>query len=219
MRNRMRRSCSDGSTWMSDARSPNRLGHEQVHELDDRRVLDELGDAAEVVVLARVLPRRLLHHRVDVVVDAVEALDGLVDLRRGRDDGAHLGAGDRADVVDRENVRRVGHRDDEAAVFPTDRDRLVPAGERLGDHRRDRRVDDPVVEVDELEADLTRERTNELGFGDRARLDEQPSERLPATRLLREGRVELRVGQQPLVDEQGAERCRVAHWQSSLSHP
>ena len=51
MRNRMRRSCSVGSTWMSDARSLTACVIEQVDELDDRRVLDDLGDAREVVVV------------------------------------------------------------------------------------------------------------------------------------------------------------------------
>ncbi len=52
-----------------------------------------------------------------------------------------LGAGEGADVVDREDVRRVGHRDDELAVVPADRDRLVAAGERLGHERGHRTVD------------------------------------------------------------------------------
>ena len=116
------------------------LGDEQVDELDDRRVLDELGDVREIGLVVGLVGRGL-HDRVDFAVDAEEAFDRLVDLARGRDDGADLGAGEGADVVDREHVRRVGHRDDELAVLPTDRDRLVAAGERLGDERGDRAVD------------------------------------------------------------------------------
>ena len=117
----------------------------------------------------------------------------------------------RADVVDREDVRRVGHRDDELAVLPADRDRLVAAGERLADERRDRPSIVAVVEVDELEPDLARERAHELGLGDRALLDEQPAERLAAARLFGERRVELGLGEQAFVDEQRAERRSVRH--------
>ena len=122
--------------------------------------------------------------------------------RGGGDDRAHLGAGDRADVVDREHVRRVGHRDDEPAVLPADRDRLVAAGERLGDERRDRTVDRAVVEVDELEADLAGQGADELRFGDGPRLDQEAAERLAAPGLFGQRRVELGVGEQSFVYEQ-----------------
>ena len=68
-----------------------------------------------------------------------------------------------------------------------------------------------VVEVDELEPDLARERAHELGLGDRALLDQQPAERLPAAGLLGQRRVELGLGQQAFVDEQRAERRSVRH--------
>ena len=74
MRNRMRRSFSAGSTWMSDARSLTAWVIEQVDELDDRRVLDDLADVREVVVVAE-LVGRLLRHRVDFAVEAVEPVD------------------------------------------------------------------------------------------------------------------------------------------------
>ena len=88
-----------------------------------------------------------------------------------------------------------------------DRDRLVPAGEGLAHERRDRRVDDTVREVDELEPDLARERAHELGLGDGALLDEQAAERLARLGLLGEGRVELRLRQETFGDEQSRPGC------------
>ena len=129
-----------GSTWMSDARSPTAWVTSRLTNLTIGASSTTSETLARSALVVGVLGRGL-HDRVDVAVHPVEALDRLVDLRRGRDDRAHLGAGDGADVVDREHVRRVGHRDDEPAVLPTDRDRLVAARERLGDERRDRAVD------------------------------------------------------------------------------
>ena len=140
MRNRMRRSFSVGSTWMSDARSLTAWVTSRLTNLTigaSSTISETLGEVGLVVGLVG----RGLHDLVDFAVDAVEALDRLDDLAGGRDDGADLGAGERADVVDREHVRRVGHRDDELAVLPADRDRLVAAGERLADERGDRAVD------------------------------------------------------------------------------
>ena len=75
MRNRMRRSCSVGSTWMSDARSSTAWVIEQVDELDDRRVLDDLADAGEVVVVVGARRSAACTTVVDVGVEAVEAVD------------------------------------------------------------------------------------------------------------------------------------------------
>ena len=163
------------------------LRDQQVDELDDRRVLDDLADVREVVAVVE-LVGGLLRHRVDFAVEAVEAVDRVLQLTRGRDDGEDVRAGERADVVDREHVRRVAHRDDEpAVVVPADRQRLVLAGEVLGDEAGDRRVDRALGEVDELEADLLGERADEVGLGDVAELDQDPAERLAARRLLGAG--------------------------------
>ena len=193
MRNRMRRSFSAGSTWMSDARSFTAWVISRLTNLTigaSSMISLTLG---EVVAVAQ-LVGGLLRHRVDFAVETVEAVDRVLELTRGRDDRVDVGAGERADVVDREDVRRVAHRDDEPAlVVPADRQRLVLAGEVLGDEAGDRRVDDALGEVDELEADLLGERADEVGLGDVAVLDQDATERLAARRLLGQGRVELRL--------------------------
>jgi len=66
-------------------------------------------------------------------------------------------------------------------------------------------------EVDELEPDLAGQGADELGLGDRPGLDEEAAEGLAAPGLLRERRVELRVGQQSFVDQQRTQRCAVGH--------
>ena len=192
------------------------LVDEQVDELDDRRVLDDLGEPGEIGLVVGLVGRGL-HDLVDLAVDPEEPLDHLDDLTGRRDDGTHLGTGERPDVVDREDVRRIGHRDDELAVLPADGDGLVPAGERLADERGDRTVDRSLVEIDELQADLARERAHELGFGDGALLDEQSPQGLSAARLLHDRRVELGLREESLVDQQRAEwrsvrqNCTASH--------
>ena len=216
----MRRSCSAGSTWMSDARSLDRLGDEQVDELDDRRVLDELGDAGEVVVVVGVFGRGRLHDRVDVAVDAVEPLDRLVDLRRGRDDGAHLGAG-RSRGCRRPRTRSTGRPSRRRAGRPPSRSGSPGSGARATRSRATRPTGRRPRSVRSTNSSPTwrGERAHELGFGDRARLDQEPAERLAAVGLLRERRVELGLGEQSFVDEQGAQRRSVADRVSLLLVP
>ena len=122
-----------------------------------------------------------------------------------------LGAGDRADVVDREHVRRVGHRDDEPAVLPADRDRLVAAGERLADERRDRRRRSARSSRSTNSSPTWRARVRTSSASEivPCSISSRPSG-LPLARLLGQRRVELGLGEQALVDEQRAERRAVA---------
>ncbi len=195
-----------------------RLRDEHVDELDDRRVLDDIGDVPEIGVVV-LFVRGRLHDRVDIAVDAEEVLDRLHDLRGRGDDHLHFGFRHRLDVVDREDVRRVGHRDDELAVFPRDRDRLVSPRDRLCDERRDRGVDDAVRQVDELEPDLVRERTDELGLGDDALLDQQAPEGLARLVLLGRSRVELCFGEETFGNEKVTQRVRVTVRQRKPPRP
>jgi hypothetical protein len=105
-----------------DVRRPvlHRLGDEQVDQLDDRGVLHHLPDRGEVLLVlpfAGGLGRDVL----DVTVHAAVAVDGVEDGRTRRHHRADLGVGDGADVVDREDVRGVGHRHDQAPLVPRHR--------------------------------------------------------------------------------------------------
>ncbi len=104
---------------------PDRLTDHQVDELDDRGILDELVDPRGIDVLGE-LGGRFRGHLIDLAVEAVDPVDQRMDLRRRRHHHHDLGAGHGANVVGGKDVGRVGHRDDEAALFvPLDRDRLV----------------------------------------------------------------------------------------------
>ncbi len=102
-------------------------------------------------------------------VGVLEALEQLVDVRHGRDRGPHLVAGHDRDVVDREHVGGVDHRDEQRAV----------AGERDGHGlvaldrgRRDELgrvgVDAVDREVEVVEAEALRDRAREVGLAQRA---------------------------------------------------
>ncbi len=166
-----------------------------------------LGD----VVAGTELVGSFLRDRVDLAVEAVEPVDQLGELARRRDDRADVGAGDRADVVDREHVRRIRDRDDEPVLLPEDRQRLVLAGQVLGDEGRDRRVDADLGEIDELESDLGREGTDEIDLVDVAPFDQDAWKGLARLGLLGERGVELRPREQPLRDQECPELIPFGH--------
>ena len=81
-----------------------------------------------------------------------------------------------ADVVDGEDVGRVGHGDDEPALPPTDRKGQVTPRQRVGHHTGRGRVDRVVGQVDELEAQLLGQSADELLLREQFVLDQHPGE-------------------------------------------
>ena len=156
------------------------LGDEHVDVLDDRGVLDDLADLGELVLASRpcVIALRDVVH---VGVGAAEPLDRGEQVVAGGHDGPRLPPGDLPDVVQGEDVAGVGHRERRACLLVVaDGQDGVPArdgGSRTGDGGR---VDRVLGQVDEVQADLARERCDELGLGDVAHVDEHAAERLPA---------------------------------------
>ena len=111
------------------------LGDDLVDEPDDRRVVgglaqvDDLGRAVVLLVVVEV--------GGDDVVEARQARDEAEDVLAARDRRADLLAGQQRDVVDGEDVGRVGHRDEQRAVVEeADRHRLVALGGRDRDEVR-----------------------------------------------------------------------------------
>ena len=85
---------------------------------------------------------------------------------RRRDRDADLVAGHDRDVVDREDVRRVGHRDQQRAlVGERDRHRLVALGDAGGDEVGGGHVDLEDAEVEVVEAVALGERARERRRG------------------------------------------------------
>ena len=117
-RKRTRISPSSGSKWMSEAPSLDRLAEDRVDELDHRRVvgrLAQLGDLAALALVVLLLVDRL----GDRALERVQAADQRVDVVLGGDRDAAVEPGHHLDVVDREHVRRVGHRDAAASRWST----------------------------------------------------------------------------------------------------
>ena len=141
---------------------------------------------------------------LDVVVLArrVEALERRVDVRRGGDGELKLEPERDAQVVGGEDVRRVGHRDDDPVSRETDRHRPVAACELLGEERGGSRIGRRRVEVDELELVLLGERLRDLHLRHPAVRDDELTQTLAGASLLREGLVELRLGEQALAHEE-----------------
>src|SRR5205823_11990395 len=154
----------------------NRLADQEVDELDDRRVLGDLLDPGEVVLglhLAGGQGRNVL----GAALHAVVLVEGFENCPPRRDNGPDFSAGDRADVVDGDDVGRVGHGDDQAVLFPSDGHGLETAGQGVGDEADGARVDRVVREIDELEADAGGQRRDQVALGDDAGVDEDAAER------------------------------------------
>src|SRR5439155_10986101 len=73
-------------------------------------------------------------------VETVEARDERLDLLRTSHQDLEPPAGRRAQVVHRDDVRRIGDGDDQRLVVETERNRLVTADERRRDELPRRRV-------------------------------------------------------------------------------
>ena len=146
-----------------------RLGDDRVDELDDRRVLGGLVDLGDVRDLVLALRDRLR----DRVVEPAHPPDQCVDVVRRGDHGAHLVTGHQLQVVEREHVRRIGHRDHQVAVLVEADRRRVEAARRLGADRVERSYVGLVDrEVDVVEPEALRGGARELVARDRPRLEQ-----------------------------------------------
>ena len=102
------------------------LGDDRVHELDDGRVAVGLVDGD--VAFARLL-LFLVDDVLDRLVHPREPREQQVEVLDGGGRGPDAPAGHHADVVDREHVRGVGHRQQQRAVVgEADGHRLVALG-------------------------------------------------------------------------------------------
>ena len=134
----------------------------------------------------------------------VVLLDRVGDRDLRRDDRLHRVAGHELDVVHREDVGRIRHRDRERAARAAQRNDLVLAG-RLGRHQLDDgRVDLELGEVDRGDAVLLAEQRGNLLVLHEPHLDEVEAELAPVALLLRERLLQLLGGNQFLLEEEFA---------------
>ena len=103
----------------------------------------------------------------------VDALEHRLDVRRRGDRGPDLVAGHHGDVVDRQHVRRIGHRDEQRAVGGEgDRHRLVALDRRRSDELGGVGVDAVALQVEVIEAEALGDRPREVALGDRTGRDQ-----------------------------------------------
>ena len=203
MRNRTRRSCSVGSRWMSDARS-------WIAWVISRLTYLTIGASSTISLTlesssSSSWASRTAGDVVEVGVGAVVPVDRRGDVGPGGDHRLDVHAGQRPDVVDREDVRRVGHRDEQLAVLEADRHRRVAAADRARDPADGGAVDGEVRQVDEPQPDLGGQRRDELGLGEDALLDEHPPEGPADPLLLLVGGLELGRADEPALQQDVAQ--------------
>ena len=136
------------------------------------------------------------------VLGVLQALEQPLDVAAGGHRGPHLVAGHDRDVVDREHVRGVGHRDQQRA-FGDERHRygLVALDGGRGDELGRVGVDLVVAQRDVVEAEALRDRARELVVGDRALRQQDALGRRSGGMRLRDGVVHDRAFDEGEVDE------------------
>jgi len=152
-----------------------RLGDDRLHELHDRCVgrglaqVGHLGDRRAVV----------LHDVLDALREAVEAPDEQSDVVGGGNRGDDLESGHQPDVVDGEDVGRIGHgHEQRARPLVVDRDRAQALGHGRSDEVGGRHVDLVAGEVDVVEAEALGHHASELVGGERPALEQNATGRL-----------------------------------------
>jgi hypothetical protein len=205
-----------------------RVDEHHVDELDDGRLVRRLLEFEDVDLARRLvlddldvadLVRELGHHvgdrgRLRVVV----ALDGLADRRLRGHHRRDLQVRHERDVVEREDVGGIGHRERQRRARALDRQDLVLLRDGVGDELEDLGVDVELRERDRRDPVLAREEADELLFLDEVELEEDRPELLRAAPLLREGLGELRIGDEAFGDEKVAETAGRGLPELDLTH-
>ena len=167
-----------------------RAGFERVGD-DERDQPDHRRLGGEVLQLLDVGVERELVALLDVADDladggapgAVEALQRRVELGRDRDQRLDLAAGHHPEGADRVGIGGIGHRERELVLVLLHRQRVRFAQEARGDalfHDREFRV---AGGVDQLQAQLRRERLGDVALRAEGERDEQRAELLAALLL------------------------------------
>jgi hypothetical protein len=181
-----------------DEADDGRLGH---------RVLDQLLGAGEVVGLLGGGLQGLGH----LGLRAGSPVEGGVELG-GVDEGDDdLAPEQRAQVVEGEHVRRVGHGHHDPLVLVGDGEGPVPAGHGQRDRLGHRPVHREVLEVDEADPGLAGQGAQQVHGADQALVQEDLPE--PLAHLLLEGqsRFEVRVGDLGRLEQDVAESFTGRH--------
>ena len=151
--------------------------------------------------------RRCRGRRFGALVAAADRGRDLVGLRHHREDGQ---LGEHAEVVEREDVLRLRHRDHDVVVLVRERQRAVATRDFFGDELHERHVDDAVAQVDELVAAAFGQDARQIDGIEVAELHEDLAHQLAAGPLVVERDFELLVGDQAARDHHLADAWHAA---------
>ena len=190
-----------------------RVHEHHVDELDDRRLVGRLlqlegVDLGAVLVALHDLDvgevrRHVLHDAGDRLgFRLVVTVDRLLDRRLRGDERQHLEVRHEGDVVQREHVGRVGHRERERVPHPPDRQHLVLLRDRRRDELQDLQIDLELREGDGRHAILAREEADQLLLVDEPEPDQDGAELLGRALLLDQSLLELLLTEQTVGDEE-----------------
>ena len=138
---------------------------------------------------------------LQVGVGVTHPIDGLHDLGRRGHDRPNGSPDDPAEVVEGQDVGRVGHGHEDLAVTAVDRQPPVPAAHGLWHLLGQLQVDRALLQVDELQAELLGQGPDELGGGHQAAVEQDLAQLAARAPLLAEGGLDLVIGQHPGIDE------------------
>src|SRR6266566_4285404 len=132
----------------------------------------------------------------------VVPVDRLLDRRLRRDQWQHLEVRHERDVVEREHVRGIRHRERQRVPHLPDRDDLVLARDRRRHELEHVRIDVELSECDRRDAVLSRQEPDELVFVNEVEADENRAELFGKALLFRERFLELFRREKSVRDEE-----------------
>ncbi len=147
----------------------------------------------------------LLRERHDLVGAPVDEIHRLQQRGLFRERETDRLAEQARELVEREEIGRIRHADEVAALVFFEHERAMPARVRLGQLGHDLRIEAHLREIDEWDVEIRGEAAVQVGFRHRADVDQHAAELAAAHALLGERVLELLLGNQLLLEKQIAE--------------
>ena len=129
-----------------------------------------------------------------------------IDRSLGRDAGVPLQPGREPQLIQRRNIHRIAHRHDQTTIANIDRQHIVAPRHLSRHHRDDLTVDDDLAQIEQIESTLIGDHLGQLRVADHAEIDEHAPQHAAAITLNRQGALELSRLNQPLLDQNLAQR-------------
>ncbi len=192
------------------------VGQDQVAELDDGSFLGRSFERRQIHHFRffageferGVVGGQVLHHLVEFfyALDfAVEFVNRLADRRFGSHHWLDVEASHELDVVHREDVRRISHRNRESGANPRERDDLIANGGLLRNQLDDGGVDLVELQVDGRDPVLTRKHRRDVVIAHQAQFYEAGTQAAAVLLLIVERLLQLIRGDQAVLNQDFAE--------------